>query len=406
MREFGSKVSFAMPLVKVGQATGLDHIGKPPIIKPNSYCPVSDTGNWRMSDASIFRLWTMGCAHVGTDLRIGGRESLAEPIRQVEQGGSEGGPSFTWDIALNLGDLSGSQTPPGDEEGEEVVRQFAASTLHPREHFYNIVGNHDASGAGEECQWWFRKWVDPEGLHPEYSGVSSSMRPHPIDGTWERYSFRVGNILFLMMSDRNDGGPPVGRGDRGGYPAGAVSGETFAWWQRLVEENQDCIIISAHHHMLRETTVASGPYEGFARDEQGNWKSHYHGYFPDGAPQGASYLYFVDKRPDARAFESYLETHPGAIDLWLGGHTHTHPDDRITGRSHIERKWDVTFVNVAALTRYHVKQTAVPMSRLFTFNPGSDEVVIQCYLHTADHAPQGWYAPAECIARLHRPFQP
>ena len=112
-----------------------------------------------------FRLWATGCAHVGTDLSEGGRESLAEAIRQSEQGGSEGGPPFDWDIALHLGDLSGSQTPPEDEEGQEVVRQFAASRRHPREHFYNLVGNHDASGPDEPCQWWFRKWVDPTGEH-------------------------------------------------------------------------------------------------------------------------------------------------------------------------------------------------------------------------------------------------
>ncbi len=28
--------------------------------------------------------------------------------------------------------------------------------------------------------------------------------PTPIEGTWERYSFKVGNLNFLMMSDRND----------------------------------------------------------------------------------------------------------------------------------------------------------------------------------------------------------
>jgi hypothetical protein len=26
----------------------------------------------------------------------------------------------------------------------------------------------------------------------------------------------------------------------------------------------------------------------------------------------------------------------------LGGHTHTHPDDVLNGRSHVERKWGVT----------------------------------------------------------------
>ena len=64
-----------------------------------------------MIDRNDFRLWVAGCSHVGTDLRVSGRESLADAIRQTEQGGSDGGPLFEWDIALHLGDLSGSQTP-------------------------------------------------------------------------------------------------------------------------------------------------------------------------------------------------------------------------------------------------------------------------------------------------------
>ncbi len=350
------------------------------------------------------RLWAMGCSHVGTDWQRGRRRSLAEAIEQSERSGREGGPSFDWDIALHLGDLSGSQTPPEDEEGREVARQLSACESHTREQIYNLVGNHDASGPDEECQWWFRRWVDPLGKNTEYSGVDASRRPYPIEGTWERYSLRVGNLLFLMMGDRNDGGPPVGRGSRGGYPAGAVTGDTFRWWRKMIESNPGSIIISAHHHMLKGTTVASGPWEGFRKDETGQWTSHYHGYFPDGGPEGASYLYFVDGEPDTEAFEGYLTRHPGAIDLWLGGHTHTNPDDRTGGRSHVERKWGAWFVNVAALSKYHGSQN-VPMSRLLTFQDGRAEVLVQCYLHTGDHAPQGWYAPAQRTIRLSRPFR-
>jgi hypothetical protein len=93
------------------------------------------------------------------------------------------------------------------------------------------------------------------------------------------------------------------------------------------------------------------------------------------------------------------------MDLWLGGHTHTTPDDTFGGRSHVERKWGVGFVNCAALTQHHVSSTTVPMSRLFTFTEGSREVRVQCYLHTSRHAPQGWYAPAERTLPLRHPFQ-
>lgn len=358
----------------------------------------------RGKEARQFRVWAMSCSHVGTDRRRG-RESLAEAIRQTEGTAESGAPKMEWDIALHLGDLSGSQGAPDDEEGREVVRQFGALKQHRREHFYNLAGNHDASGPREEAQWWFRKWIDPVGEQTEFSGVDPRRRPWPVTGTWERYSVRIGNLLILMLSDRNDGGPPVGRGERGGYPAGAVSGETFAWWQQQVEANRDAVIITCHHHMLKETTVASGPYEGLRRTPAGKWMSHYHGYFPQGGPEGASYLYFVDRKPDAQAFEKYLEGHPAAIDFWLGGHTHTHPDDNHGGRTHVERRWDVNFVNASALTRYHGR-TCMPMSRRLTFTEGSDQVLVECYLHTSQHAPVGWYAKAAKTVPLRRAFQP
>ena len=351
-----------------------------------------------------FRLWACGDSHVGTDLRRK-RESLADAIRQAEFGGDEGGPPFDWDIAIHVGDLSGNQSAPDDDEGCEVVRQFAAAKKHRREHFYNLAGNHDASGPNEQTQWWFRKWVDPTGENTKYSGVRPDRRRFRVEGTWERYSFRAGNLLFLIMSDRNDGGPPIGRAGRGGYPAGAVTGETFEWWKRIVEANRDSVIISAHHHMLKETTVASGPWEGFVKSKDGSYVSHYHGNFPKGAPKGASYLYWVDGKPDAQAFENYLAAHRNAIDIWFGGHTHTAPDDRKGGRSHIERKWEANFINCAALSRYHASKTTLPMSRLLTFIDGSDQVRVQCYLHTSQHAPQGWYAKAERTIRLSKPFR-
>lgn len=351
-----------------------------------------------------FSIWASGCSHVGTDLRKG-RESLADAIRQSEQGGDEGGPAFDWDIALHLGDFSGTQGTPNDEEGHEVVRQFAALKQHRREQFYTLAGNHDATPHTEPTQWWFRKWLDPTGEHTEHSGVDASRMPYPVEGTWERYAIRVGNLLILMMSDRNDFEPPVGRGPRGGYPAGAVTGETFAWWKEMVETNRDAIVISAHHHMLKETTVASGPYEGFKQRPDGTWVSHYHGFFADGGPEGASYLYYVDGKPDAQAFERYLSKQPGAIDMWLGGHTHTHPDDRTGGRSHIERKWDVNLVNCASLSRHHAYKTTVPISRLLTFTEGSSEVRVECYLHTSDYAPQGFYKKVERTLPLSKPLR-
>ena len=349
-----------------------------------------------------FSLWVFGDAHVGTDLKRG-RRSLFDSLRAAEQGGEDGGPPFAWDIAIDVGDMSGGQEVPEDDEGEEVVSQFCALQKHPREMVYNVCGNHDRSGLNEPAVLWWRKWVDPTGEHTEFSRVHPERRPFPVDGTWERYSFQVGNILFLMMSDINEPSQTIGRGDLGGNPGGVVSGETLRWWQSMVESHRDCIIVSVHHYMLKDTTVASGEWEGMRKDVDGNWQSHYHGYKPQGSPRGASYLYFVDSVPDACAFENYLREHPRSVDIWLGGHTHTHPDDTYGGKAHVETKWETHFINAASLTRYH-GQLSVPKSRLITFTKGRPEARVRCYMHTSEFLPQGWYDRAERTLTLSRPF--
>jgi hypothetical protein len=249
---------------------------------------------------SVFRVWVFADAHVGTD-KTNGRDSLAAALQQ-----SEGQAGFAWDIALDLGDMSGAQGTPKDDEGKEIVRQFGVLQRHRREQIYDLSGNHDRSGLDEPQSWWWRKWVDPTGEHSEFSRVDAKKRPFPVEGTWERYSVRVGNLLFLMMSDINEPSQKIGRGTLGGNPGGVVSGETFRWWQRMVEENHASIIISAHHYVLKDTTVASGEWEGMRRDQNGAWKSWYHGYFPQGTPQGASFLYWVDSKPDSGVFETFL----------------------------------------------------------------------------------------------------
>ena len=347
-----------------------------------------------------FRVWVFADAHVGTD-KTHGRESLATALRQ-----SESATGFEWDIALDLGDLSGAQGTPQDGEGKEIVRQFNVLRRHRREQVYDLSGNHDRSGLEEPQAWWWRKWIDPTGEHTAFSGVDATKRPFPIQGTWERYSFRVGNLLFLMMSDINEPSQRIGRGTLGGNPGGVVSGETFLWWKRMVEENRSSIIISAHHYVLKGTTVASGEWEGMRRDENGSWTSWYHGYFPQGTPQGASFLYWVDSKQDSGAFESTLAAAPSSISIWLGAHTHTNPDDTYGGKSHVEQHWGTTFINAAGLTRYHgPPQNDVPRSWLLTFTEGSDEVTAQCYLHGDEYAPQGWYTKVNQVIKLSRPFR-
>jgi hypothetical protein len=334
-----------------------------------------------------FSVWVFSDAHVGSNLEAG-YVSLATPLRQ-----SESPKGFNWNIALDLGDLSGAQGTPKDDEGQEIVLQFGVLRKHNREDIYDISGNHDRNGLDEPQAWWWRKWIDPTGEHTQFSRVDAKKRPFPIDGTWERYSFRVGNLLFLMMSDINEPTQKLGRGPLGGNPAGVVSGETFRWWKKMVEDNPSSIIVTAHHYVLKNTTVASGEWEGITLDEKSGWFTGYHGYYPQGSPHCASYLCWVDSKQDSHAFEDVLAEVPGRVDFWLGGHTHTAPDDTYGGKSHIERRWGTVFMNVAALTKYQTAAgTGIPRSWLLTFTDGSDEVKVQCYLHGEEYYHQGLYA--------------
>lgn len=351
------------------------------------------------------RLWAFGDAHVGTD-KTHGRDSLAEAIIHSERGGPDGGPPFDWDVAIDVGDMSGAHhSLPDDSEGREVADQFRALRRHRREDVYSVCGNHDRSGLDEPEAWWWRKWVDPLGEHTETSGVDARARRYPITGSWQRYSFRIGNLLFLMMSDRNEPTQRIGRGTLGGNPGGVVSGETYRWWQDMVLAHPDLNIVTVHHYVLKDTTVASGEWEGVRKGDDGRWHEHYHRPFADGTPNGASYLYWVDSRPDSARFETFLAEQPGRVAMWLAGHTHTHPDDDYGGKTHIEQRWGTWFLNVASLSRHHMPLTTLPISRLLTFTPGSRAVRVQCYLHTNQHAAQGWYPPAQRMITLPRPFR-
>jgi len=80
-----------------------------------------------MSDSPReFRLWALSDVHVGTEIQFG-RRSLEEAISHAENW--DGHPKG-FDIAVNLGDFSGSQLPPDDEEGELVVSQYASAKQH------------------------------------------------------------------------------------------------------------------------------------------------------------------------------------------------------------------------------------------------------------------------------------
>lgn len=365
-----------------------------------------------------FRVWAVADSHVSADMRRG-RESLTIPIRQAA-GLVPDAPGFDWDIMVDAGDCCGGQLPPGDKEGRMLIEQyrmFESLAKHRREDVYHVAGNHDADYYDQGRGAWFRKWLDPIGENTAFSEVHAKRRLFPVEGTWERYKFQAGNVLFLMMSDYNSANCPVGRGhskdrEKGGFPAGAVTRETFNWWKEQVLANQDKIIITMHHHMLRDTTTWAKYLT----------KRGFHG--PSGGFEGSGYLYFIVEDPDpehfrytadAHAFEDFLEEHQEthgkpAIDLWLGGHSHPEdPEHTEFGQGLTETRWGVTFVQCGALTKHH--GGFLPMSRLITFTDGSNKAEIGMYLHdTSSKANKkryklGWYDPGRRTLRLRHPFQ-
>jgi len=358
---------------------------------------MANQGTTTSQAARQLRVWASGCPHVTADLKHG-RESLADAIRQSEE-------AMRWDIALSLGDYCAEFGLPTEEEGREVARQFSA--LRQRESIYTLCGNHDRDAPNEAPGTWFQRWVDPMGENTATSGVHRDRYRHPVNGTFERYWFEVGNIRFLMMSDVNAEGQSLGRGELGGNPGGAVTAETFDWWVDQVEANhRDKIIVCGHHYVLKDTTVASGEWEGMRRGPDGQWKTDYHGYYARGTPQAASYLYWVGPQGGSGSFEQWLAQHPGTVDLWLGAHTHTHPDDERGGKSHVERRHGGThFINAAALTRWFVDEHAMPHSRLLSFEDGSDELLVECYMHTDEYKPQGFYAEKARRLPLTKPYR-
>ena len=356
-----------------------------------------------------FSFWLIGDPHIQTDLDMQPQyRSLEAAIKDARFGGDEGGERFDWDIALVTGDYTGRLQCPDDSFGRDLVEQFQRSGADPN-CFYGVIGNHDA----DPENLWFQKWIDPLGTHTAFSGVDNNKRPYPTQGEWDHYSFTVGNTLFLMLGDRNEGPPPFGRVCRYGYPAGRLSEATFRWWVQQVESHPNSIIVTVAHHALWNTTVYTDFWEGYQQGIHGghSWADRVGSsmvyaigdWTIDGFDSDRSYK---GERP--YGFVLYLQEHPGAIDLWIHGHTHTnvYPGIVFNGRSDIEIRYGVIFLNSGALTKAHSLMSA-PFSRLVDLFQDSTRLRIRTYMHSGDweKADEGFYDPATFEGDLAKPFR-
>ena len=178
------------------------------------------------------------------------------------------------------------------------------------EHWYEIAGNHDIKSDGGAL---YRELVQP--------------RMH--------FSFAVEGLLFIMMSDEEPGAPTD------------ISEETFRWWKRLVEENQDKIIVVVTHAPLEGSRIP---------------------------------LSHVGRRQirDSERFRRVLRSK--RVDLWLNGHNHV-PHWFPYDVSRVAELGGTVFVNVSAIRKEFMKHSE---SRILEFRCGSDQVVIRSRDHTKE----------------------
>ena len=318
-----------------------------------------------------------------------------------------------------------------------MAKCLEASLGRDRGRFFTVSGNHDGEPKDWEPGEFTRKYVNPLGeeAYVQTSRFSRSQRPDEPDfrqltdypGTrWDRYLVRTGNVIWIMLGDRNEfdnlalsrgdlsGTFQAGRGSaagmpRGGYPSGSVTLDTFYWWKKVVEDPEfsNDILITAHHHMPAHTTITTDD------GEPGN----YHGKSGSMGPHGETggQLYWIreynqkgeeiNQYAQTRPFLNYLQDHPGAIAAWIGGHTHIHtPESSVNGRGPHVRKYGVTFISIGALTDSHAGGLN-QMTRMLTFREGTDEALLNVYIHRSkDGHAIGWVPETAWAVPLGKKF--
>jgi hypothetical protein len=355
-----------------------------------------------------FKLWATSDAHVvreasgeGFDPARVPRESLRSAIEQVE--GKDG---FDYDIAFHLGDMLDYDYET--LENFQLYREQLAHSKKDPHYWYHLGGNNDENsvlndGVAIDNEY-YRKVIDPAGEFTETSGIDNQRRPFPVDGTYERYSFDVGNMRFLFLSDRNDLPAPYGRGEGGFYVDGAITLESFRWLVRQIVTWPERILVVACHHPLKETTIAT------CIDD--SWKGRYMTpYKPEKAlnptqrMQGVLHQIYPIAEFDTPLFHYLMSQNEGAVDMWLSGHIHHRVDETFGGRGKYARAYGGHHLNIGNLCRFrHFANIISAQSNLFSWQQGSNVVESRVFVHDHPSIPAGFYAPEDRSLKLKTAF--
>ena len=192
-----------------------------------------------------------------------------------------------------------------------------------------------------------RNWFEIAGNHDVRSGPVF----HQYIKKPDHYGVRVGNVLFLLLSDEST----ASKTD--------ISDMAFQWWREAVRNNQQDIIITVTHAQLRH----SGLFASFVPSR---------------------------RIADSVRFEKVLRQEKVAI--WASGHSHL--PQGMWGTISIEPELGGTcFVNVSAIREDSFMDS---QSRFFFFEDGSDVVWIRSRNHTKGRFDIGLDVPL----KLDRPF--
>ncbi|MEE9451107.1 MAG: metallophosphoesterase [Ignavibacteriaceae bacterium] len=351
------------------------------------------------------KIWISGDPHLAQSVSQIDYNSISEPMQDLED------INFNYDLALSIGDFGSEQAPPvqGDSEAGEQV-STALNSQSNRNKIYTIPGNHDAGDGEFE---WFERYIDIKGDNTAFSGVNNANRPFLITylnpSVWQDgYYITIGNLLILMIPDRNELPIQYGRGGlsvNGGYPSGAITLNTWNLIKTFILANTDKNIFVCTHQNPRNTTIGTPDDDGV----NGNFHSS-----NTGISAGAGSIYSIyDEGIPANTDNAtdeilnFFSTNPThSVSLWMAGHTHTYVGQTYNGKSHKFTSNGVQFLNIAALTKTFVN-TADIDSRSWTIEINNSNVNLKCYVHNPETSGviKGYRGDHEFDITLNRPFE-
>ena len=333
--------------------------------------------------AKKIKIWVSGDPHLPQSIDSIGYNSISEPMQDLADIG------FNYDIALNVGDFGSEQAPPvqGDSTAGEQV-STALNSQSNRNKIYTIPGNHDAGDGEFE---WFERYIDILGNNTAFSGVNNANRPYPINlilsDWWEGYYIDIGNLMVIMLPDRNELPGLYGRGGltegNGGYPSGALSKATWDAVEALILANTDKNIWICTHMNQRNTTIATPDNDGVDGD--------FHGTTGFDAGGGSIYSIYDEGTPASSdnattQITDFFAANPShSVSLWMAGHTHTNVNETYNSKTIKFDADGVQYLNIASLTKTFVNVAHGDVdSRSWLLEINGNNVNLKNYIHNPE----------------------